>query len=86
MMNAKEARENMKKYQEAQEMARLARVTRWLEGVEKRIESASLNGHDNVVITDMDILSDSALACGMLVDLGFKVERLANRGALRISW
>lgn len=86
MINAKEARDNVKAYKEAQEMVRLARVNEWLEKIGKRIEYASCHGYSNVAVEDMEVLSDSMVACGMLAELGYKVERFSDRDALKISW
>lgn len=86
MLNAKEARENMKEYEESQKGAQLERVDKWLENVEKRIISASVNGNDNITISDMEIFSDSVMACRRLEELGYAITRASEANLLKISW
>ena len=86
MMNAQDARNNVKAYEVKREEERLIRVNKYLSEVEKKIEYASQQGCNYCVMTDMDMLSDSYMAETFLKELGFEVARFSDKNYLKISW
>lgn len=86
MMNAQDAKNNVKAYEAKREEERLIRVNKYLDVVEQKIEYASQQGYSYCVVTDMDMLSDSYVAETFLKELGFEVARFADKDCLKISW
>lgn len=87
MMNAQDARNNVKAYEVKREEERLIRVNQYLDAVEQKVEYASQQGSSYCVVTDMDMLSDSYVAETFLKELGFEVLRFFDKeDCLKISW
>ena len=86
MMNAQDARNNVKAYKAKKEEEKLIRVNKYLDTVEQKIEYASQQGCDYCTVADMDMLSDSYMAETFLKELGFKVSRHVEKDCLKISW
>lgn len=87
MMTAKQARENVAKYNKMQEEERVKRARAYVKDVCEMVDRESNNGNCAVIVKEMEYLADHNIAEKILKDeLGYEVDTIPGRAYIRISW